>query len=150
VKRSRAPKPSKTAVPPAHQAQGSQRIRAALWWEAPEEEALRAWVGDDDPVEPGGDLVNNREEQFAPSFVIPIKRERYLTLLGSTKGRRKITRDLNHCHDLDMAFCKLVPAGQQHLEAIRTILKRSLGAHAPCVLPSPTARGVGAPPNVFH
>ena len=75
--------------------------------------------------------MNQHEEAFARSFIVPQKRDRYLSLLGSPKGRLKLAHGLNHCADLDMRYANLVPAGQQSVEAIEKILKQK-GAPSLC------------------
>ena len=68
--------------------------------------------------------MNQHEEQFARSFIVPAKRDRYLSLLESSKGRLKLAHGLNHCGDLDMRYAKLVPVGQQNVDAIEKLLKQ--------------------------
>ena len=75
--------------------------------------------------------LNPHEEQFAWAFIVPAKRERYLSLLQSAKGRSKLAHGLNHCGDLDMRYAKLVPVSQQHVGDIERILKQK-GAPAVC------------------
>ena len=45
--------------------------------------------------------MNLHEELFVKSFIIAAKRERYLSLLSSVKGRKKLLNDLDHLRDLD-------------------------------------------------
>jgi hypothetical protein len=61
--------------------------------------------------------MNVHEEQFARSFIVPEKRERYLY----------------HYHDMDYRFARLIPAGDQYAEAIEHVLK-SKGAPDTCHL----------------
>jgi hypothetical protein len=75
--------------------------------------------------------MNPHEEQFARSFITPAKRDRYLSLLESSKGRLKLAHGLNHCGDLDMRYAKLVPVGQQNVDAIEKLLRKK-GAPALC------------------
>jgi hypothetical protein len=67
--------------------------------------------------------LNIHEEQFARSFIVPEKRARYLSLLESKRGRDKLLDSLNHCHDLDSRFAKLIPANQQTAQSIEQLLK---------------------------
>lgn len=67
--------------------------------------------------------MNIHEEQFACNFIVPQKRERYLSLLGSEKGRRKIVNGLDHCGDIDAQYKILVPIGQQAAENVYKILR---------------------------
>jgi len=68
--------------------------------------------------------MNIHEELFATNFIVPAKRERYLELLKSAKGRSKLRFGLNHCGDIDMRYARLVPASEQYAEAILKILKQ--------------------------
>jgi hypothetical protein len=43
--------------------------------------------------------MNPHEEQFARAFIVREKRERYLTLLESERGRAKLLNGFNHCRD---------------------------------------------------
>jgi hypothetical protein len=67
--------------------------------------------------------LNSHEEQFARSFVAPAQRERYLILLESKRGRRKLCDGLNHAPHLDGRFAKLIPADQQSTQSIERLLK---------------------------
>ena len=75
--------------------------------------------------------MNPHEEEFARNFIVPEKRARYLTLLGSNRGRKKLLNGLNHCHDLDPRFAKLVPSNQDSEQSIEELLRRK-GAPETC------------------
>ena len=75
--------------------------------------------------------LNSHEEQFARSFVAPAQRQRYLTLLGSKRGRRKLCDGLNQSPHLDGRFAKLIPANEQSMQSIERLLK-SKGAPDVC------------------
>ena len=75
--------------------------------------------------------LNPHEEQFARAFVVPEKRARYLSLLESQRGRKKLLDGLNHCHDLDPRFAKLIPSNQQSEESIENLLRQK-GAPDKC------------------
>jgi hypothetical protein len=75
--------------------------------------------------------MNAHEEQFARSFIVRDKRDRYLSLLESKRGRLKLTNGFNHCHDLDPRFAKPIPSNQQSAQSIETLLKRK-GAPDTC------------------
>ena len=75
--------------------------------------------------------MNHSEEMFARSFIVPEKRERYLSLLQSKKGRDKLRERFYHHPDLDPRFAHLVPAGQQSSTSIERLL-RSKGAPDTC------------------
>jgi hypothetical protein len=68
--------------------------------------------------------MNDHEEQFARAFIVPEKRERYLSLLQSKRGRRKLVAGFHHCHDLDDRFARLIPSDQQSAGSIEQILKK--------------------------
>jgi hypothetical protein len=71
-----------------------------------------------------GSRMNLHEEMFARNFIIPAKRERYLSLLEYAKGRSKLVFGLNHCGDIDMRYATPVPVGQQYVDAILSTLKQ--------------------------
>ena len=75
--------------------------------------------------------MNVHEEQFARSFIVSEKRARYLELLDSERGRKKLVWGLDHCKDLDMRFAHLIPPNQQTVDSIERILK-SKGAPDRC------------------
>ena len=68
--------------------------------------------------------LNAHEYEFARNFIVPEKRARYLSLLESKRGRKKILNGFNHCHDLDPRFARRVPANQSSAESIAVILLR--------------------------
>ena len=70
------------------------------------------------------DLMNLHEEMFARYFITSRKRDRYLTLLQTAKGRSKLVFALNHFSDLDMRYALRVSTGQQHVNAILSTLKK--------------------------
>ena len=76
-------------------------------------------------------LMNPHEEQFARSFIVPKKRDRYLTLLNSKRGRAKLLDGLNHCDDLDPRYATLIPPNQQFAPSIESRL-RQRGAPETC------------------
>ncbi len=75
--------------------------------------------------------MNVHEEQFARSFITQEKRDRYLSMLDSKRGRKKLRDGLYHCRDLDSRFAHLIPSGQQYTEHIERVLK-SKGAPEKC------------------
>ena len=72
------------------------------------------------------------------AFIAPERRDRYLTLLASTKGRVKLRARLAHLRDLDDRYARLVPPSDQHPGAIAALL-RAAGAPATCYLLSEAA-----------
>jgi hypothetical protein len=79
--------------------------------------------------------MNPHEEQFASSFIVPKKRDRYLTLLQSKHGRDKLLNGFNHCHDLDPRYATLIPSNQQSDTSIESLLRRK-GAPDTCYVMS--------------
>jgi len=79
--------------------------------------------------------MNSHEEQFARCFIIPKKRDRYLSLLGSKRGRAKLLDGFNHCNDLDPRYATLIPANQQSDLSIELLLRRK-GAPETCYVMS--------------
>lgn len=71
------------------------------------------------------------EEAVVRAFIIPSKRSRYLSLLGSVKGRSKVVGGLDHLDDLDMRYARLIPAGLQTVDGIKNLLKQK-GASTLC------------------
>jgi hypothetical protein len=45
--------------------------------------------------------MTEHEEKVIRAFIVPNKRDRYLSLFGTKKGRKKLTARLDHNHDLD-------------------------------------------------
>jgi hypothetical protein len=79
--------------------------------------------------------MNPHEEQFVRSFVVPTKRERYLTLLKSERGRSKLLDGFNHCRDLDPRYATLIHSDQQSDPSIESLLQRK-GAPETCYVMS--------------
>lgn len=79
--------------------------------------------------------MNAHEEQFAREFIAPEKRERYLSLLESERGRKKLVAGFHHCRDLDHRFATLIPSNRQSAESIEELL-RSKGAPQKCYVMS--------------
>jgi hypothetical protein len=67
------------------------------------------------------------------SFVTPERRERYLGLLSSPRGREKLRHALAHFRDLDPRCARELPKGV-HTPAEIAALLRARGAPAECVL----------------
>jgi hypothetical protein len=83
--------------------------------------------------------LNPHEEQFARNFIVVDKRERYLSLLESERGRKKLLAGFHHCRDLDSQFAKLIPSNQQSTASIEALLK-SHGAPSVCYVMSDNLR----------
>ena len=67
------------------------------------------------------------------AFIAPERRERYLGLLASPRGREKLRRALAHLRDLDPRCTHELPKGV-HTPAEIEVLLRSKGAPPECVL----------------
>ena len=67
--------------------------------------------------------MNLHEEQFIKNFIVASKRERYLSMFESSKGRSKLIQGFYHLHDLDEDLVTKVPSGEQSTESIFQILK---------------------------
>lgn len=75
--------------------------------------------------------LNTHEHEFARNFIVPEKRARYLSLLESKSGRKKILNGFNHCRDLDPRFARRVPDNQSSAGSIEVILRQK-GAPDTC------------------
>ena len=67
------------------------------------------------------------------AFIARERRERYLALLASPRGRDKLRRRLAHLHDLDPRCCRELPKGVHSAQEIGGYLKAK-GAPTECVL----------------
>jgi hypothetical protein len=67
------------------------------------------------------------------AFILAERRERYLTLLTSARGRAKLRAALAHFRDLEPRTARPVPAAQQTPRGVASLL-RAHGAPAECVL----------------
>jgi hypothetical protein len=79
--------------------------------------------------------MNPHEEMFAREFITPQKRDRYISLMGSARGRKKILAGFHHIHDLDGRYAKLIPSNYQSAESIYRVLKQK-GAPDVCYIMS--------------
>ena len=82
--------------------------------------------------------LNIHEVEFARNFIVPEKRARYLTLLESKEGRKKLLNGFNHCRDLDPRFARRVPDNQSSVGSIEVILRQK-GAPDMCYVMSDNA-----------
>ena len=73
------------------------------------------------------------EEALFRSFVTSIRQNRYVELLSSSRGRKKLCDRLNHSlsEDLDPRYCRRLQPHQQTPSAILSMLT-SLGAPKTC------------------
>ena len=67
--------------------------------------------------------MNIHEELFVKNFIVPQKRERYLSMLSSQKMREKILENFYHLNDLDERFMIRVPNDKQQTQNIYGLLK---------------------------
>ncbi|HKZ81757.1 MAG TPA: hypothetical protein VJ124_26045 [Pyrinomonadaceae bacterium] len=77
----------------------------------------------------------NHEAEFIRRFVIPQKQRRYLSLLETRKGRKKLVEALDHFDELDPRYAQLLPANAQTVNQIEALLKRK-GAPERCYVTS--------------
>jgi hypothetical protein len=75
----------------------------------------------------------DHEVALVQAFIAPERRERYLGLLASARGREKLRRALAHFHDLDTRCTYELPAGVNTPAEIALLL-RGKGAPAECTL----------------
>src|SRR5215467_4216583 len=71
------------------------------------------------------------EKALFESFIAPNKKRRYIELLDTERGRKKIRFGLDHFGDLDLRFCHQIKPSEQHFPNILQALK-SLGAPPVC------------------
>lgn len=75
--------------------------------------------------------VHPTEEAFVGAFIARDSRDRWISLLGSRKRRRKILERLAQCPDFDERLATLVPPAEQTPERISALL-RQRGAPDSC------------------
>ena len=75
----------------------------------------------------------NHEELLIHAFIIKQKRERYLNLIASSKGRVKLRAMLPHCRDFDQLCLHKISADKQHIADIMALLKKH-NAPAECYI----------------
>ena len=63
--------------------------------------------------------MHKHEEAIVRAFIIPEKRDRYLTLLGKKKRRPKVLDALNHFRDLDQRYCISLHSSTDVVAALR-------------------------------
>ena len=74
--------------------------------------------------------MNEHETGFVSAFIIPERRERYLSLLGNPKRRGKVLNRLNHSQDIDFSVARPVPPGCDR-ESLAALLEK-MGAGPIC------------------
>ena len=72
-----------------------------------------------------------REKELLRTFAVKSKRDRYVVLLGTRKGREKVRLGLDHFGDLDLERCAKIPVRDQTPDRIAARL-RALGAVRTC------------------
>lgn len=63
--------------------------------------------------------MHKHESAIVLSFIIPEKRDRYLTLLGKKTRRPDVLDSLNHFRDLDPRYCISLPSSADVVDALR-------------------------------
>ncbi|MGP0018760.1 MAG: hypothetical protein ACLPHP_09350 [Candidatus Sulfotelmatobacter sp.] len=51
----------------------------------------------------------DHEQQLIRAFFVPAKRDRYIEMIASTRGRQKFLRELSHFKSLDPRYCFGLP-----------------------------------------
>ncbi len=74
--------------------------------------------------------MNEHETGFVSAFIIPERRERYLTFLGNPKRRGKVLNRLNHSQDIAFSLARPVP--HSFLTEFLAASLESLGAGPTC------------------
>ena len=67
--------------------------------------------------------MNIHEQLFIKSFIVSQKQERYLSMFGSKKGRRKLIKGFYHLNDLAEEHATEIPPNEHFAEDIYKILK---------------------------
>lgn len=75
----------------------------------------------------------SHEEAFVEAFILPEKRPRYLSMLGSRKRRRGFLDRLNHSLDYDPALAVCIAPTEQTAGGIEALLRKR-GAPDQCHL----------------
>lgn len=75
--------------------------------------------------------MNSHEQLFVKSFILPAKRERYISFLTNKKRREKLLDNLDHLHDLDEKNIINIPVSKQNATDICWILQEK-GAGENC------------------
>jgi hypothetical protein len=71
------------------------------------------------------------EQQLIRAFFVPSKRDRYIEMIASTRGRQKFLRELSHFKSLDPRYCIGLPNAVRTPEEIATFLHQE-GAPPTC------------------
>ena len=59
------------------------------------------------------------DEATIRAFIVPPKRDRYLSLLSNVKRRAKFLDCLNHCRDIDQRYLSEVPSSADAISLLR-------------------------------
>jgi hypothetical protein len=78
-----------------------------------------------------GDVGIDDERQLIRAFFVPSKRERYIEMIASTRGRQKFLRELSHFKSLDPRYCIGLPNAVHTPIEIATFLHKK-GAPPTC------------------
>jgi len=76
-------------------------------------------------------MLFEREMATLTAFTLGSKHERYSELLRTKRGREKVRLSLDHFGDLNLSYCKRVPAAEQTPSGVLALLQK-LGAPVSC------------------
>src|SRR4051812_9301888 len=86
--------------------------------------------------------LKDSDKALIENFIQRARRQRWLALMQSEKGRKKLRSTLAHFGDFDPAVIVPIPANQQHSPSIHRLLTES-GAPRTCSLISENAHWDG-------
>lgn len=75
--------------------------------------------------------MNDHEEKLIRAFIVPDKRNLYVSLFETKKGRAKLTDRLDHTNDFDSRCLHKIPASMQFRSGILLLLRQK-GAPSDC------------------
>jgi hypothetical protein len=73
----------------------------------------------------------DHEQQLIRAFFVPAKRDRYIEMIATTRGRQKLLRELSHFKSLDPQYCFGLPNAVHTPGEIATFLHKK-GAPPTC------------------
>jgi hypothetical protein len=77
------------------------------------------------------DVSVDHEHQLIRAFIAPTKRDRYMEMIATTRGRQKFLRELSHFKSLDPQYCVGLPNAVHTPGEIATFLNEK-GAPPTC------------------
>ncbi len=69
-------------------------------------------------------MINKHEEELVRAFIKPHKKQRYISLFSSKKGREKILKNLAHFKDFNFKLLQKLEASQQNVSYITSRLNK--------------------------